>query len=401
MKGRTWIGLGILSSLVVTSPAAEFGGFTAVDLRLFAQGAALPGQRSGQAEFSIFAQPEFRLNWNNGSDRFTAIPFVRWDSLDSNRSHGDVRELNWLHQRDAWSLQAGVGKVFWGVAESRHLVDIINQTDFVENINGEEKLGQPLLNLNITRDYGNFSLFYLPMFRERTFPAARGRLRFELPVDTDNPEFGGNSRWHPDWAARWSRTFGKWDVGLSYFNGIGREPRLVPYFPQGNFGPPTALIPTYDVIDQASLDVQAALGSWVLKLEALTRGGQGKRFAAAVAGFEYTLYRVFESAADLGLLLEYQHDGRGNIAPPTVADNDVFFGVRLSVNDTQSTQLLLGASVDLNTQTTMGSVEASRRFGDKWKVEIESRFFRNVDRSDILSGLRRDDYFQIRVMRFF
>ena len=41
----------------------------------------------------------------------------------------------------------GVRRVFWGVAESNHLVDVINQTDAIENPDQEDKLGQPMLNL--------------------------------------------------------------------------------------------------------------------------------------------------------------------------------------------------------------------------------------------------------------
>lgn len=393
--------LAALPCLLQTAHAAEWAGFAGLDVRLFAESTAYPNQNTSVAGPSVMVQPEFRHEWNNAADRFTAIPFARYDSLDSNRSHWDVRELNWLHQSDNWSVQAGVGKVFWGVAESRHLVDIINQADFVENLNAEEKLGQPMLNLNIPSDYGNFNLLYLPYFRERTFPAANGRLRFELPVDTENPNLNSISHWHPDWAARWSRTFGDWDVGLAYFNGVGREPRLVPHFSEGYFRPPSALIPNYDIINQASLDVQAALDNWLLKLEALTRSGQGKRFAAVVAGFEYTQYGVFESSADLGFLLEYQYDGRDPSAPPTPSDNDIFLGTRLSLNDPQNSQLLVGMMMDANTQSTVVSVEASRRLGDQWKIEIESRLFVNVPPTDILTGLRKDDYVQLRLMRFF
>jgi len=32
---------------------------------------------------------------------------------------------------DDWELTTGVSKVYWGVMEAVHLVDIINQTDFV------------------------------------------------------------------------------------------------------------------------------------------------------------------------------------------------------------------------------------------------------------------------------
>ena len=49
-----------------------------------------------------------------------------------------LREAHWLHDKGAWDLLIGVGKVFWGVTESRHLVDIVNQTDLVENPDQEE-----------------------------------------------------------------------------------------------------------------------------------------------------------------------------------------------------------------------------------------------------------------------
>ncbi|HTJ54295.1 MAG TPA: hypothetical protein VL380_02650, partial [Nitrosospira sp.] len=304
------------------------------------------------------------------------------------------------HQSKNWSLSAGVGKVFWGVTESRHLVDIINQTDFVENINGEQKLGQPMLNLNISSAYGSFSLIYLPYFRERTFSAPHGRLRFDPPVDPNAAELNGVSHWHPDWAIRWSRTFGALDIGIAHFMGIGREPRLVPRFDNGPV--PTALIPVYDRIQQTSLDAQASLGNWLLKLEAITRGGQGKRFAAVVAGFEYTHYGVLGSAVDLGFLAEYQYDGRDKTAPPTPFNNDLYLGVRLALNDAQNSQVLAGVITDLKTQATMVSITASRRLGEKWKIELESRLFRNIPVTDIiLNGYRNDDYVQLRIAHFF
>ena len=401
-----------------SSPSAraghyEWSGSAGLDLRLFAESPALAGQNSSVASPSVYVQPEFRYHWNDDSDRLTAIPFARYDSLDNNRSHWDVREFNWLHKGDGWNLQTGVSKVFWGVTESRHLVDIVNQSDYVENINSEEKLGQPMVNLNLpTSGWGNFNLMYLPYFRERTFQANNGRLRFILPVDTRHPDFNGRDNWHPDFAVRWSKTLADWDVGIAHFRGLSREPRLVPFFPDGtSFSArelPTSLIPTYDLINQTSLDVQGALGNWLLKLEAMTRGGPFSRFAAVVAGFEYTHYGIFESSADLGLLMEYQYDGREKFSLtkatntlPTSFDNDVFFGSRLSLNDESNTQMLAGVIVDLNTQATLVSVEASRRLGDQWKLELESRLFKNVPATDILGGLSKDDYVQLRLIRFF
>ncbi len=103
---------------------------------------------------SLAAQPEYYRAWDDGRQNFTFVPFLRWDQSDSERSHVDIRELTWLRAADNWELRVGIRKLFWGVTESQHLVDIINQTDLVEAPDGEEKLGQPMLNLALIRDWG-------------------------------------------------------------------------------------------------------------------------------------------------------------------------------------------------------------------------------------------------------
>ncbi|MBS0149894.1 MAG: hypothetical protein JSR31_03075 [Nitrospira sp.] len=384
--------------------AIDLSGFAAMDLRMFTEQSGLPGQNPGVVDPSVFMQPEIRQEWSNGSHRATLIPFGRYDSLDSRRSHADLREANWLYKGNGWNIQAGVGKVFWGVTESRHLIDIVNQTDEVESIRGEDKLGQPMVNLNVSTKYGNLNLLYLPYFRERTYPSRKGRLRFELPVDTDQAQIQHANNWHPDWAVRWSHTFGRWDVGLAYFSGISREPRLVP----NSLLRPTALIPVYELINQVSVDIQGAVGKWLLKLEAMTRDVPGKRFAAAVAGFEYTESSILGSSADLGLLLEYQYDGREKLSRtmltntlPTPNNNDIFAGIRFALNDEQNSQVLFGVTIDVDTRATVASLKGSRRIGDNWKIEVESLAFFHVPQTDILIGPSRDDYVQVRLIRFF
>lgn len=386
---------------------AEFSGVIAEETRFFPESKAFSEQNGSVWSPSVVAQLEYRHEWHHGNDRFTAIPFLRVDANQGSRSHFDMREFNVFHKGGGWDFRFGLGKVFWGVAESRHLIDIVNQTDLVENIDEEDKLGQPLANLNVYSEYGNFSFFMLPGFRERTFIGSRDRLRFQLPVDDDHAVFESSLReWHIDLAGRWSRTFGSWDVGVSHFWGTGREPRLAPQFPRGLRFPPNRVVPYYDIINQTAVDVQGAVGNWLFKLEAMTRGGQGKRFAAAVAGFEYTFYGVMESGVDVGVLAEYLYDGRDKTAPPTPFDHDIFLGARLNFNDEQSTELLIGGVIDQKTQATLLSVEASRRLGKSWKVELEGRFFENVPSSSPLNdvalyGLRRDDYVQFSVLWFF
>jgi hypothetical protein len=396
----------LLSALMLVAwpaiPAAadsEISGWVAGEVRVFPVEPAYPNQNDAVLSPSLAFQPEFVYEWNDRSDRLTVVPFARLDAHDRNRTHGDLREANWLHIGDRWDLVTGIGKVFWGVAESRHLVDIVNQTDLVEDIDGEDKLGQPMINLNLDRDWGTLSMFVLPGFRERTFPDDDARLSGPLPIDTDNATYdSGAGDKHVDLALRWSHVVADWDIGLSHFHGTSREPRLLPGLDPG--GQPV-LTPHYDLIDQTGLDVQLTTGAWLWKLEAIMRSGQGDRFFATVGGFEYTFYQVAGGNADVGVLAEYLYDGRDVTAPATLADDDVFIGTRLSLNDPQDSTLLAGAIVDRSTRATAVLVEAERRLGDNWKLELEGRLFFAVPVGDALFGIRDDDHVTLRLTRYF
>jgi hypothetical protein len=161
------------------------------------------------------------------------------------------------------------------------------------------------------------------------------------------------------------------------------------------------LLPHYDQIDQFGVDLQYTRDAWLWKLEAIARKGYSETFAAAVAGFEYTVYQVGESAADLGLLLEYQHDGRSELEPFTTADNDVFAGARFALNDSQDTSVLAGVAWDSETGETFFNVEAERRIGDSIALEVRARAFSGAGPQDITYAVLRDDYVQIQLAKYF
>ena len=48
----------------------------------------------------------------SGAATITFTPFARWDEHDEERSHADIRELNWLHVSDQWEARIGIGKDF-------------------------------------------------------------------------------------------------------------------------------------------------------------------------------------------------------------------------------------------------------------------------------------------------
>ena len=103
-------------------------------------------QGQSATEASLHLLGETRWDWNGRDDRFTLKPFARMDSQDSERTHADLREALWLHANGPWQTRVGSGQTFWGVTEGAHVVDIVNQTDTLENPEGDARLGQPMLN---------------------------------------------------------------------------------------------------------------------------------------------------------------------------------------------------------------------------------------------------------------
>lgn len=386
---------------------SEWSGFVGVELRAFASSGQFDGQR-GDATGSVVLEPEYFRESAGGNHRVVVRPFLRLDSADEERSHFDLREAYWQVIGDQWSLDVGLRKVFWGVAESAHLVDIVNQTDAVEDLDGEDKLGQPMIRAVTSRDWGQLEIYLLPGFRERTFAGRDGRLRPGPVIDVDAAAYESSAEeGHVDLALRYSRVLGDIDLGLSYFRGTSREPILLPRFEADE----VVLAPFYPQIDQLGVDVQATLDAWLLKLEAVSRWSPGNigaeasspgfgDYLAAVAGFEYTFFDLKGTGVDVGLLTEYLWDERRELAT-TPFEDDVFVGSRIAWNDVQSTELLVGAAVDLGSGATFVNVEGSRRLGERFELEVRLRAFAGAEAGDPLASLVEDDYLQVSVKRFF
>ena len=386
-------------ALVMTTTTLAFGyelsGYISVEGRFFVNEATFPEQEKNSGSLAI--APELYHQWESGS-ALTFAPYVRLDNTDPERTHFDIRELNYLLLGETWELRLGVGKVFWGTTEFVHLVDIVNQTDFVENIDGEDKLGQPMLHLALVNDWGVIDMFALPYFRERTFPGPEGRLRFGLKVDTDHPVYeSADEEHHTDYAFRYSHYVGVLDFGVSYFTGTGREPTLLPGTDSG--GQPV-LIPFYELIDQTGVDLQVVAGQWLLKLEAIQRTGQGEDFMALTGGFEYTFTGLGGSAVDLGFIGEWAYDDRGEAAT-TPNEDDIMAAVRIAFNDPSGSEVLAGMALDTDSSARIISVEASRRFGSSVKASLEAYAFVDLPTGDPLYYLRDDDYVRLEIACYF
>jgi SH3-like domain-containing protein len=374
----------------------DFKGTISAEARFFVNEPLYPGQEDNNASLAV--EFEFYHAWNMDYS-LIFVPFLRIDNRDSERTHFDIRELNFLMLGDPWELRLGIGKVFWGVTEFVHLIDIVNQTDLVENIRGEDKLGQPMVHLSVPSGWGVFDFFVLPFFRERTFPGPAGRLRTPFVVDTDNPVYESSSEEnHVDFAIRYSHIFNSADFGIYYFKGTGRDPTFIP---AENDSGETVLLPYYRQIDQVGTDLQLVTGNWLWKLEALYQDNADDSFYAATGGFEYTLFGLGSSKADLGIITEYAYDERDEEAT-TPFQNDLLLGLRFGLNDAATTEILLGLSYDLDNKGQTLQLEASTRLSDNISIALEGWAFFNTEPEDYyLHSIRKDDFLRLQIFYYF
>lgn len=379
----------------------RISGYVSGETRLFLQEPAFRDQRD--QDVSLAGQPEYYHQWTDGT-AITFTPFGRVDSADPQRTHWDIRELNYLYPYEDWFFRVGVARVFWGSTEFVHLVDIVNQTDWVEHVDGEDKLGQPMVEFSITKTWGTLDVLILPYFRERTFPGRHGRLRPDIIIDTDEAIFESRAEERNiDIVGRYSRSFGELDWGIYAFRGTGRDPLLVPAdYLDPSVPPNSRLIPFYEKMTQVGTDLQWVRGNWLWKLEALYHSGYLDPYVAATGGTEYTFWGVGGSKTDLGIVAEYAWDERGDdITTTSIYDNDVFLGMRLTPNDEANTQLLMGAMQDVEEPERIAVIEASRRLGSNWRLILEAWFFLDAADDSRLAYLLKDDFVRLEMAYYF
>ena len=179
------------------------------------------------------------------------------------------------------------------------------------------------------------------------------------------------------------------------FTGLSREPTFVAELTSGE------IVPRYDVMHQASVDVQWSVAGVVLKGETFLRTWSPamRWFMGGGVGVERTIHGIV-SVADLTIIGELLFDTRPLGAPLTFFDHDGFVGFRLAFHDRANTDVTGGAIVDIVDGTTLGRLELSRGFGDHWKAVLGVHVVRASARK-LEGAFRHDDYLQLRVANHF
>lgn len=127
--------------------------------RYFPETGLYPEQEIHYPSFAI--TPEFSKIWKKGKQkRIVRInAFARYDVIDEKRTHWDIRKAYFHMVFKKWELSFGAKNVYWGVTESKRLVDYLNQSDFLEGFGSTAKLGQPMMHLSFPKKWGTIDFF--------------------------------------------------------------------------------------------------------------------------------------------------------------------------------------------------------------------------------------------------
>ena len=415
--------LAILSTLVLGSADdaaaeselfVEFSGRVGVEAESFGTRWTPPGVNSNNKSSSVILEPQIYIE-NDAGSSFNFSALYRHDGNNPKRRVADIREAYFLtfgeFEESEWEVRAGIDKVFWGVTESKNIVNIINQLDLQEDPFEKERLGQPLVQFTWVVGAGIAEFFVLPYHRKRTILELDGRPTTPLAVDNSEPVYESKEKEkHIDFAARYSRSIGIVDFAITGFSGTNRKPSLRP----NNANPllATSVQQYYERITQVGLEMQAVLESSILKLEGIRRKGAlnsmfvEEDYSAYTIGGERTFNGVFDSDSDVSVYAEWLYDSRGKRSTEELQD-DLFLAMRWGLNDTQDTEFVLAYVEDRRDDANATiSAEFNRRLTDSLSLEAKyfdvSKVRPSIDVSKLprivpVSTVRKDRVFKVRV----
>ena len=319
---------------------------------------------------------------------------VRGDEKDSGRRITEARQAYFRTPFAGFDVFLGNRQEFWGKAESKNVVDLINQSDAAANEGKSGKLGALSISAERYVDIGDLQLWYISGFREKTFNDRDAHPSSGLTVNSAQYE-RKDGKDADDFAVRLSSFVGDWDLAGSFFYGTARDPILT--LAVGR----KALNPYYALQKSIGLEAQYTGDVTLLKWESL-HGTQSSligthNFSAAVAGIEYTYYRSFETKLDIGLIGEIQHDDR----PQAAANQFGVAGVRLVFNDIADSNILFLLSADSKTDQSIVSLEASQRINDVTSVKLTSQFYNARSATSAYGQLSDDDAVTLTLNMFF
>jgi len=318
---------------------------------------------------------------------------LRSDAEQNGRSFVRVDELYGSYDFAELQIAAGRSIRFWGALEARNIVDGFNPVDLRNSYFDRDKIGVWNAALTHYTDSGSLSLIVTFAEEDQKMAKAPYVYNFFPPaVRYDSDLKTEISRNDPTYYLRFSgstETEFPLDYALILQHGYDSQRYFLPGDP---IITPTGLLTyTYTVpltehayrVDKAMTYDTLVVGNTLFKLEALYADVRDdphiSDYYHAAAGIEHTLPQVY-GEADLGLIAEYyryetlEPDRYTDLDLFEVFQNDLFLGLRLSLNDVNSASLVGGVVADLEYDEQSYYAEYETRLFDTMKLNVDYRY---------------------------
>lgn len=296
------------------------------------------------------------------------------DFKDKKRNFLNLTELFYSRAFENFDFNIGKKVIFLGSLEAYNIVDIFNRQNYQKDFLNTHKKGSFMINVNYFFENDSNLKLYIKNFEENIkFPNSSSPY---YPFSDNNyckkVEFSTNNE-EPSFMGTYSATYDDEiiaDTTFGLFYGYDEnilfkktKNKVNPYLFQSAkfFTYDTFLI--NDVLYKLEASLTKVIDDGIFKINNYYQIGFGG---------EYTFEQIYKNH-NLGIILEYYKSNFVKIN----FNNDLFFGLRYSLNDKDSSEFLGGFAKDIESKDKIMYAKYSGRLTDSLNMSADIRYIKN------------------------
>ncbi len=346
---------------------------------------------------SFTAKETLELKYNEDAWTLYTKLYAQQDSSDftssdkkNERTFGRVDELYGQYDFDDDSVQFGKSIKFWGALELRNVVDGFNPQDFRTDMLDADKLGVWNLSYSHFTEDGELSLI-VKLYEQDQEMAAAPYVYYFFPsfVNYNSKLNTQDTSTRPSIYLKYSAstdTEYPLDYSFIYENGYDSQRYYTADKPQNlsvtspTYGYPTEFSANAYIVNKIMTYETLVVGATLIKLEALYVKVDEDKYMGDYShiglGVEHTVENIYDSTA-LGFLAEYyrydtyESDKYGDLELFETMQNDVFVGLRYSLNNAEDSSFVGGVIADFEYGEQVYYLDFESHLADSYKLNLD------------------------------
>ncbi|WP_324172544.1 hypothetical protein [Sulfurimonas sp.] len=318
---------------------------------------------------AITFQNEFKYSFDD-SKIYSKVDVLK-DFEEEERDYFNITELYLSQSFDAFDLYFGKKVIFLGSLEANNIVDIFNRQNYKKDSLSTYKDGAYMGGINYYFEDDSILNIYIKGFEKDVQFSSKNSPYYPFKnTNYDKDLLFANGSESPSILSTYSKSYDEdiiADISYGFFYGYDGN---ILYKRENN---------TYQAMLFQSMKIFTydtfVVDSMLFKVEASYTKVQDdgdfeiKDFYEFGMGAEYTIVRFIDNH-NLGLISEYYKSDSSF----TSFENDIFLALRYSLNDKDSSELLLGLSKDMKTNEKSSYLKYSGRLTDSLNISIDVQY---------------------------